>query len=73
MVDARAFSAIFLFLIHARLWTFALAAMVMFIFWVFERRGLTFEAACRALRCWILGRRRPASLAKHRRHWIDFG
>ena len=72
-VDARAFSAIFLFLIHARLWTFILAIIVMFIFWAFERRGLTFEASLRAVRCWLLGRRRPATLAMRQRYWTDFG
>ncbi|MFA4994553.1 MAG: IcmT/TraK family protein [Bdellovibrionales bacterium] len=72
-LDARAFSAILLFLVHARLWTFAIAVLVMVIFWIFERRGLTFEAALRAIRAWILGRDRPATLKKNRRMWIDFG
>jgi intracellular multiplication protein IcmT len=72
-VDARAFTAIFLFLIHARLWTFALAIVVMCIFWIFERRGLTFEAALRAMRSWFLGRYRPATLKNHSRSWTDFG
>ncbi len=73
MLDARAFSAILLFLVHARLWTFVLAISVMFIFWIFERRGLTFEAALRAGRSWILGRDRPATVKKNWRTWIDFG
>jgi intracellular multiplication protein IcmT len=73
MLDARAFGAIFFFLVHARVWTFILAILVMLIFWIFERRGLTFEAALRALRAWILGRRRPATLNSERRSWTDFG
>ena len=48
MLDARAFLAILLFLVHARLWTFILAIVVMLIFWIFERRGLTFESSLRA-------------------------
>ena len=72
-LDARAFAAILLFLVHARLWTFFLAIVVMLIFWIFERRGLTFEAALRAMRAWILGRKRPATLRERRRHWVDFG
>jgi intracellular multiplication protein IcmT len=72
-LDARAFAAIFLFLVHARLWTFVLAIVVMLAFWIFERRGLTFEAALRAIRSWILGRRRPATLDSTRRSWTDFG
>ncbi len=72
-VDARAFAAVFLCLIHLRFWTIMLAIVVMFLFWAFERRGLTFEAACRALRAWILGRKRPGTLKKYKRHWVDFG
>jgi hypothetical protein len=45
----------------------------MLVFWILERRGLTFEAALRALRSWIVGRKRPAILKKYRRMWIDFG
>jgi intracellular multiplication protein IcmT len=71
--DARSFAAIFLFLIHARLWTFSLAIVVMIIFWLFERRGLTFESALRAIRAWILGSRRPAILKNFWRSRIDFG
>ena len=71
--DARAFAAIFLFLVHARLWTFSLAIAVMILFWLLERRGLTFEAALRGLRAWILGRSRPGILKKKNRGWVDFG
>ncbi len=73
MFDARVFIAIFVFLIHARAWTFALVVLAMLFFWIMERRGLTFEAAMRALRVWILGRNRPATLGGKRRYWIDFG
>ena len=72
-LDARAFSAIFLFMVHARLWTFVMAIFVMFLFWAFERRGLTFEAAVRAMRFWIAGAKRPATLGLRRRVWVDFG
>jgi intracellular multiplication protein IcmT len=71
--DARAFSAVFLFLVHARLWTLALAIVFLFVFWLFERRGLTFEAALRAMRSWVLGANRPGILKKSRRKWVDFG
>ena len=71
--DARAFLAILLFLVHARLWTFALAIAVIVIFWILERRGLTFAASLRALRSWVLGVKRPANQRRNRRHWIDYG
>jgi intracellular multiplication protein IcmT len=72
-LDARAFVAILIFLLHARLWTFILALVVMLIFWVLERRGLTFEASLRAFRSWFLGVKRPAASRKTRRRWIDYG
>ena len=73
MLDARAFLAIALFLVHARLWTFVLAILAMVAFWFLERRGLTFESSLRAFRCWILGKRRPANHRQSTRRWIDFG
>jgi len=72
-LDARSFAALFLFLIHARLWTFIFAVVVMFIFWLFERRGLTFESAVRAIRAYLAGAYRPALLGRKKRNWIDFG
>jgi intracellular multiplication protein IcmT len=71
--DARSAVAIFIFMVHIRLWTLALAVITILIFWVMERRGLTFEAALRAFRVWILGRRRPGTLREKRRRWVDFG
>ena len=71
--NARAFLAILVFLVHARLWTFLLAIAVMLLFWVLERRGLTFEASLRAFRSWVLGKKRPANRRSTRRRWIDFG
>ncbi len=72
-VDARAAFAVFFFLIHARLWTFTLVIIVMMIFWAMEKRGLTFEASLRSIRCWILGANRPATLGTRQRYWTDFG
>jgi intracellular multiplication protein IcmT len=72
-LDARAFSAIMLCILHMRLWTLGIAVTVMLIFWSLERRGLTFEASLRAFRCWMLGRRRPGLCFGSRRNWVDFG
>jgi intracellular multiplication protein IcmT len=73
MLDARAFLAILLFLVHAREWTFVLAIVVMILFWFLERRGLTFEASLRAFRSWLLGSRRPANHRRAIRRWTDYG
>ncbi|MGB4102280.1 MAG: IcmT/TraK family protein [Alphaproteobacteria bacterium] len=71
--DARAFIALMLFMVHIALWTFALSIIAIFAFWTFERFGLTFEAALRAIRSWILGRDRPALGRLSYRRWSDFG
>lgn len=73
MLDARSFLSVVLFLFHARLWTLVMALIVMVIFWIMEQRGLTFEASLRAIRCWILGRYRPANSRHAARRLKDFG
>lgn len=72
-LDARAFLAILLFLVHARTWTLVLALSVMALFWFFERRGLTFDSALRAFRCWLLGVKRPANTRRGIRRLVDYG
>lgn len=73
VLDARCFIALILFLVHARLWTLIVAAVVMVLFWMLEQRGLTFEASLRAMRSWLLGTKRPANSRRAIRHWIDYG
>jgi len=73
MMDARAAIAFFLFLMHMRVWTLVTAVVVMTIFWILERKGLTFDAAMRALRSWFLGGNRPALLWTRKRRMIDYG
>jgi len=72
-LDARAFFFLFIFMIHIRLWTLITVIVAMLVFWIMERRGLTFEASLRTFRVWILGPRRPATLFTQRRNWVDFG
>jgi intracellular multiplication protein IcmT len=72
ILDARAFLAVLLFLVHMRLWTFILAITVMIIFLILERRGLTFAASLRAMRSWLIGERRPANHRRATRYWIDY-
>lgn len=69
--DARAAVAVMLFLVHMRLWTLLVVIVIMIIFWIFERFGLTFDSAIRAVRCWFLGIIRPANKRSGRRYWID--
>ncbi len=72
-LDARSFAAVLFLLVHARVWTFLLVFFILLTFWFFERKGLSFFAALRAFRSWILGRRRPAFSRRASRRTLDFG
>lgn len=71
MFDARAALPVAVCLIHFRTWTLVTTAVVMLIFWLLERRGLTFDAALRAARLFIVGRTRPALIWSAMRRMID--
>ncbi|PZQ49122.1 MAG: type IV secretion protein IcmT [Micavibrio aeruginosavorus] len=72
-LDARAAIPFFVLLFHARLVTFVLTLMLTMVFVVLERRGLSFSAALRAFRAWLLGQKRPAWISFHRKRMRDFG
>jgi intracellular multiplication protein IcmT len=71
--DARAGFFVVLVLVHARLWTLCLAILVMMIFWAFERKSLSFPAALRAIRVWLIGPKRPGWIFTRRRKLLDTG
>lgn len=71
--DARLAIPWFVVLFHARLYTFALAILLTIVFIALERRGLTFDAALRTFRKWLLGQRRPAWMWYYKKKMIDFG
>jgi intracellular multiplication protein IcmT len=71
--DARAVIFLVLALIHARLWTLELMVVVLGIFWILERKGLSYAAALRAMRVWFLGAYRPAWIYTRRRKMLDTG
>ncbi|MCB1538716.1 MAG: type IV secretion protein IcmT [Rhodospirillales bacterium] len=72
-LDARVALFFMVFLMHMRIWTLALFAIMCILFWILERKGLTFDAAMRSLRTWILGPNRPGLLWHRRRRMIDYG
>lgn len=72
-LDARAFIGVLIFLMHARLWVFCFAMISIVIFWAFERHGLMFGSALRAIRSWFVGRWRPANSRRGARYMIDNG
>jgi len=71
--DARAGFFVVLVLVHARLWTLMLAIGVMTVFYLLERKSLSFPAALRSARVWIIGSRRPAWIYSRRRKLQDTG
>jgi intracellular multiplication protein IcmT len=71
--DARAGFFLVLVLIHARIWTLVTMIIFLLIFWAFERKGLSFAAAVRAIRLWFSGTYRPAWVFTRRRKMIDTG
>lgn len=73
MFDARAGFFVVLLLVHARLWTFFLLLMVLAFFYILERKGLSFSAALRAMRVWVIGPARPAWIWTRRRKLRDTG
>ena len=73
MLDGRIVFFVVLFLLHARPWTIYLLFGVGVIFWILERRGLSFAAALRALRLWFIGINRPAWIYSRRRTFLDSG
>lgn len=71
--DARAGFFVVLVLVHARLWTLIVLILVLLVFYLLERKGLSFVAALRALRRWLIGPRRPAWIWTRRRKLLDTG
>ena len=71
--DARAGFFIVLVLVHFRYWTVGLLLTVLVLFWILERKGLSFAAAIRAARAWFVGGYRPAWIYTRRRKMLDTG
>lgn len=72
-VDARAGFCWALVLVHFRTWTIFAAFVVTLIFVLLERRGLTFPAALRSFRRWLVGQYRPGVVYTSKRRFKDTG
>ncbi len=72
-LDARAALPFASLLVYARYSTLFITIAVTIIFWLFERRGLTFPSALRAIRVFLIGRDRPGWVAYRRRRMKDYG
>ena len=73
-LDARAaipWALVLVQLANPFVWAFAIIMTAVFLY--LENQGLTFPAAMRTFRVWILGQRRPAWMSLRRRRFIDYG
>lgn len=69
VADARVLIPVLVVLVHIRLWTLYVAMGGIVVFAVLEWLGLTFPAAMRTVRRWIVGSRRPAIPAWKKRRF----
>ncbi len=72
-MDARAALFFLVLMMHFRLWTFLAVLTITVIFWMAERFGLTYGAALRAVRLYIIGPNRPSLIWTSKRRMIDYG
>lgn len=71
--DGRAAFPLILLLFHFRWSTIFLTIVTLFFFHVLEKRGLTFPAALRSLRVWLVGYERSAWLPIRKKKMRDYG
>ena len=72
-LDARAALPFFLLLFglaSLTLWLIAIFSTI--FFWFLEKRGLSFPAALRSFRTWLIGDRRPALMPYRHRRMRDY-
>ncbi len=72
-LDARAAIPVLITLFHFRIYTVFLTITLITAFTLLERRGLTFDAALRAFRCWLLGQKRHGWISLNRKKMVDYG
>ncbi|MBI2234954.1 MAG: type IV secretion protein IcmT [Micavibrio aeruginosavorus] len=72
-LDARASMPFIVLLVYARPITLLLALVTTLIFRFLEMKGLTFPAAMRSLRVWLIGQYRPSWASFRRRNMRDYG
>lgn len=71
--DARASIPLPLLLVYARPSTMILTVITLMFFRHLERKGLTFPAALRNFRSWLIGKHRPGWVTAQTRKFTDWG
>ena len=71
--DARAALPCFILLFYFRPHMIVIVILNLLLFHFLEKKGLTFEAALRALRVWMVGNIRPSWISIRHRRMRDYG
>lgn len=71
--DARVAFLIPVWLLYLRTSTIIISVIVFYLFKFLENKGLTFPAALRSLRSWLVGRTRPGTPGLTPHQFIDYG
>lgn len=71
--DARVGILFPVWLVYLRTSTIIISFIVFYVFKFFENKGLTFPAALRAFRVWLLGNERPGQLGALKHQFTDYG
>ena len=71
-VDARAAIPFLVLLVYFRPVTLFITIMTVLVFQFLEKKGLTFPAALRNLRAWIVGVNRPGYLSPFHKKFEDY-
>ena len=71
--DAKAAIPFCFLLFYARTVTLVIAILVLILFWILEKKGLTFDAAMRSTRLFMFGNFRPALISFKYRRLKDYG
>lgn len=59
-------------IMHLRLWTLTLSVVTMFVFWYFDRKGVSANSIMRFLRSKLIGKKRSARGTFEERLPVDF-
>ncbi|MDB2682780.1 IcmT/TraK family protein [Alphaproteobacteria bacterium] len=70
--DARAALPLPILIVYFRLSTFLIAIGFLLFFRYLEQKGLTFPAALRALRSWLVGKTRPGWVGALKNKFVDY-
>ncbi|MCC7305015.1 MAG: type IV secretion protein IcmT [Alphaproteobacteria bacterium] len=71
--DVRASLPMPILLVYFRWSTLFLTILFLMVFRYLERKGLTFPAAVRNFRSWIIGKDRPGWLGVRTKKFVDYG